>query len=221
VLRRPARSEAYAGAVRARPCPRDLRTSFDSPHLCPPDRKSMAASLSKRVRGGKSVQARLAPITGWQSIPMLPLTQVSQHDPAHSAGVLNGWARGVWAHSVAAPPAVLNDWGAAAHPACAALPSSGHRGASSVRRPPALLLTRRRPAASQLVELACFPGRAPRGFRGSAVPRPRAVRLTVEASSLLAPPPLIHTPRGWLAAGRGVGQPCRESLSRRAGPTPY
>eukprot|EP01047_Picozoa_sp_COSAG01_P100672 COSAG01_NODE_30497_length_614_cov_131.069903_1_plen_49_part_01 len=41
----------------------------------------MAESFSTRVRGIESVQTRLAPITGWQSAPMLPLTQVSEHNP--------------------------------------------------------------------------------------------------------------------------------------------
>jgi hypothetical protein len=39
-------------------------------------------SFSTRVRGIESVQTRLAPIKGWQSAHMLPLTQVSKHKPS-------------------------------------------------------------------------------------------------------------------------------------------
>eukprot|EP01047_Picozoa_sp_COSAG01_P008400 COSAG01_NODE_331_length_18718_cov_21.881358_17_plen_77_part_00 len=56
----------------------------------------MAESFGTRVRGIESVQARLAPISGWEGVPMVILTKVSEHNPhthrppAHSAGVLSG-----------------------------------------------------------------------------------------------------------------------------------
>jgi hypothetical protein len=40
---------------------------FDPPHPDPP-RRGMAESFSTRVRGIESVQARLAPISGWEGV---------------------------------------------------------------------------------------------------------------------------------------------------------
>jgi hypothetical protein len=74
----------------------------------------MAESFGTRVRGVESVQARLAPITNWQSAPMLPLTQQTQRPPtlphtqtppARTLSWRPQWARGVWIH-LFAPPSI-------------------------------------------------------------------------------------------------------------------
>jgi hypothetical protein len=53
---------------------------FDPPHPDPP-RRGMAESFSTRVRGIESVQARLAPISGWEGVPMVTLTKATEGLP--------------------------------------------------------------------------------------------------------------------------------------------
>eukprot|EP01047_Picozoa_sp_COSAG01_P074932 COSAG01_NODE_12679_length_1700_cov_53.963148_2_plen_191_part_00 len=175
----------------------------------------MAESFSTRVRG-----VGVAPITGWQSAPMLPLTQVSKHThkpcpPAHSWRVQ--WARGVCIYSVAPPPvtqllcsmARVQPLTCPAHFAC---------GVALIRPPRGVLCT---PSSCIAADTAAASGqpvgrvgppsppgrRAPRVFRDNAFSGPRAVRLTVEASSFLAPPPFIHIPRGGWRQGAASACP--------------